>query len=679
MTPSLISDELDKVERLVACGRCDVYVLISNAKLTGESELTITEDLESRGVSQTLILGAEWLNQKISENSRLRMLVPRLYGLGDLTQILDARAYGQAEAILNSMRTDLAKLVRTKTYEAAAEALDEHGFVLLTGGPMTGKTTLAAELALASADVFDTSVIAVQDAAELRDRWNPDEKQFFWLDDAFGTTQLNHYLASTWQRATPWVKSAIDAGSKFVLTTREYVLRSAWPHLNPSSFPLLQASQVIVDVADLTIQERQQILYNHLKHGRQDEQFLRRIAPHLEALACHDGFTPELARRLADPIFTAHLGQPTEAALREFFDSPRELLESILETLDTASIAALGLIFVGRGWLPSPIELDELGSELLIRLGASLGGVTEALLALDGSLVSLVVRDQSQGWVFAHPTMIDAYAKLLRNPEFLHLLIAGFTIDALLSQTTCGDLGIENTLAIPQHLWPLVMERIREPLQSGNKWRERRRRDSYFARQCTLEFQVSFFGRYPDELEKLAEPGLALEYDLNNDVVIELTKSGLFPERLRQTFVNHLIDFCIDGIDPAVLWSPRLQSVLNSDDWDTLRRRLLSEVFEDPVDVCYELASHFDSDEDPEQFSEPIEQFAAAIQREFPDNPDASVAAEKMRELRWDWVTEQEEYLPSEGDPTDAYQTKSSTPVRAESERSIFDDLVASP
>ena len=239
------------------------------------------------------------------------------------------------------------------------------------------------------------------------------------------------------------------------------------PHLNPSSFPLLQASQVIVDVADLTIQERQQILYNHLKHGRQDEQFLRRIAPHLEALACHDGFTPELARRLADPIFTAHLGQPTEAALREFFDSPRELLESILETLDTASIAALGLIFVGRGWLPSPIELDELGSELLIRLGASLGGVTEALLALDGSLVSLVVRDQSQGWVFAHPTMIDAYAKLLRNPEFLHLLIAGFTIDALLSQTTCGDLGIENTLAIPQHLWPLVMDRIREPLQSG--------------------------------------------------------------------------------------------------------------------------------------------------------------------------------------------------------------------
>ena len=259
LTRSLISDELAKVESLVARGRCDVYVLISNARLTGDSELQITEDLKDCGVSQTLVLGAEWLNRTISENSRLRMLVPRLYGLGDLTQILDQRAYGQAEAVLESMRTDLAKLVRTKTYEAAANALDDHGFVLLTGAPMTGKTTIAAELALASADAFDTTVVTIQEAGEIRERWNPGEKQLFWLDDAFGATQLEHHLASSWQRATPMVNSAIDTGSKFVLTTRDYVLRAAWSHLKPGSFPLLEASCVVVDVADLTLQERKQI------------------------------------------------------------------------------------------------------------------------------------------------------------------------------------------------------------------------------------------------------------------------------------------------------------------------------------------------------------------------------------------------------------------------------------
>ena len=677
LSPSLISDELDKAERLVASGRCNVYVLMTNAKLTGESELTITQQLRTRGVSQTLILGADWFNRKISENSRLRMLVPRLYGLGDLTQILDERAYRQAEEVLNSMRTDLAKLVRTTTYEAAAKALRDHGFVLLTGNPMTGKTTLAAELALASADAFDTSVVAIQDAAEIRERWNPDEKQFFWLDDAFGATQVDYSLASSWQRSTRWVKSAIDSGSKFVLTSREYVLRAAWDHLKPSSFPLLEASQVIVDVSDLTAKEREQILYNHLKHGCQNETFLRQLVPHLDALAAHPGFTPELARRLADPLFTSHLKQPTEDTLTKFFDSPRELLESIFEDLDTDSKAALGLIFVGRGWLQSPITLDTLASDLLVRMGSSLGGVTQALHTLDGSLVVLIYRDRLQGWVFTHPTMIEAYAKLLQSPEFLHLLISGFTIEALLRQTTCGDLGIENALVIPSQLWHYVMDRLQEPLQPPNRWQDRRRRKAYFARQCSEAFQMEYFRRFPDELEKLAEPGLALEVDYDNDVVIALTQSGKFPERLRCQFAHHLIDFCIKGIDPAVLWSTQLRSVLNSDEWDTLRRRLASEVFEDPFDVYFEMTTHFESHDDPVQFSEPLEEFADAIDQEFPDDPAASRAAVKMREMRWDWVAEQDEGIVDDDDPPDEYRTGTIPPVHTENERSIFDDLVA--
>ena len=361
LTLSLIADELDKVERLVAAGRCDVYVLMSNARLSGESETAIEKALASRGVKQTLILGATWFNQTISESSRLRMLVPRLYGLGDLTQILDERAYQQASAVLNSMRTDLAKLVRTESYERAAAALEQYGFVLLSGAPMTGKTTIAAELALAAADAFDTRVVALEDASELRDRLNPNERQFFWLDDAFGATQLNWHLASSWQRATPRVRAAIAAGSKFVLTTREYVLRSALPHLKPGAFPLLEGARVIVDVADLTIRERRQILYNHLKHGGQDRQYLKLLRPHLDKLASHGGFTPELARRLADPMFTRDMRWPTAAALERFFEQPREMLESIFQGLDNDSVAALGLIFLGRGWLPSPIQPDDRG------------------------------------------------------------------------------------------------------------------------------------------------------------------------------------------------------------------------------------------------------------------------------------------------------------------------------
>ena len=90
--------------------------------------------------------GSTWISQQIRENRRLRMLVPRVYGLGDLSQILDERAYAQARAILESLREDLAKVVVTDAYQKAAEALDKHSFVLLVGEPAAGRAYFIALL-----------------------------------------------------------------------------------------------------------------------------------------------------------------------------------------------------------------------------------------------------------------------------------------------------------------------------------------------------------------------------------------------------------------------------------------------------------------------------------------------------------------------------------------------------
>jgi hypothetical protein len=85
------------------------------------------EDIEAifrqAGVRHVLTLGSTWISDQIRENKRLRMMVPRVYGLGDLSQILDERAYDQAKALLASMREDLSKVVITSAYRRAAEAL----------------------------------------------------------------------------------------------------------------------------------------------------------------------------------------------------------------------------------------------------------------------------------------------------------------------------------------------------------------------------------------------------------------------------------------------------------------------------------------------------------------------------------------------------------------------------
>lgn len=674
--PADFADELDKAERLAAAGRCDVYVLMTNARITAKTEQLLHAELGRRGITQTLILGATWINETISENPRLRMLVPRLYGLGDLTQILDARAYQQARAVLDSMRTNLAKLVRTTTHQKAADALDNFGFVLLTGAPATGKTTVAGQLALGAADAFDTQVIVLDDAAQFPDRWNPDEKQLFWLDDAFGATQFDWYLASSWQRRTPSVLAAIDGGCKFVLTTRDYILRAAWPHLKPGSFPLLEGTRVVVDVTDLTRNERRQILYNHLKHGRQPEDRVRAFVPHLDYVADLPGFTPELARRLADPAFTTNLGCPSAANLRSFFDQPRQFLADTLAGLDQDSLAALGLIFLSRNWLASPIALSDTHLEFLRRAGGSLAGVTRSLAQMEGSLVANIGRDGHQGWVFAHPTMMDAYADRLRGPEFVHFLVEAFGIEALLAQTTCGDTGLHNAIVLLEPLWPSVMDRLDEPLGEGDeRWRQHDRRRSYLASRCVPEFQTAYLERHPDLIESLAKPGLMLEFDADNDLVASLYANGVLPDATRGAFVDHLIEYCIDGSDGAVLWASHLRAMLTLGEEQMLRERLLAEVVPHPRSILNRFVEGAYAEEDPEQFTAPIEEFADALEAEFPHDPTVEAAAHELRDARWEWIYDNpphERPLVSE----DRYRAPEPEYRHDLSERSIFDDLV---
>ncbi|HEY5264824.1 MAG TPA: hypothetical protein VIJ37_07500, partial [Steroidobacteraceae bacterium] len=61
------------------------------------------------------------------------------------------------------------------------------------------------------------------------------------------------------------------------MTSRDYIYKRARRDLKESAFPLFNESQVVIDVHDLSLQEKQQILYNHLKLGRQPLTFRAEI------------------------------------------------------------------------------------------------------------------------------------------------------------------------------------------------------------------------------------------------------------------------------------------------------------------------------------------------------------------------------------------------------------------
>jgi hypothetical protein len=114
--------------------------------------------------------------------------------------------------------------VITNAYRNAAKALVEHGFVILLGEPACGKSAIAAALALGALDEWGCFTLKIRDADDFVARSNPHEaKQFFWIDDVFGSTQLDWQGTLDWNRAFPHMHAAMRRGAKFVLTSRDYI------------------------------------------------------------------------------------------------------------------------------------------------------------------------------------------------------------------------------------------------------------------------------------------------------------------------------------------------------------------------------------------------------------------------------------------------------------------------
>ncbi|NBB26568.1 hypothetical protein GVM20_15655 [Porphyrobacter sp. SLTP] len=460
LTLGKLVGELTKVEALVAEGLAEDYVIITNAGVTGVSEAAICKAFEAKGVKVCRVYHGDWIVEQIKASARLRMLVPRVYGIGDLSHIVTAHAQEQAKAILDEMGPDLACFVPTASYRAAVKALDDHRFVILLGDPASGKSTIAALLALGSLDHGCSGAVRISSPDQLN-LWHPAERQVLWVDDAFGANQFDVARINRWNTEFPQLRAAIANGTRVIFTSRNYIWSAARPFLRSRDFPLLTESQVVIDVQGLTSTERSQILYNHVRR-KQPKSMRARLKPHLPTVAESPSFIPETARRLGDPFFTSKIAI-TRERLVQLVEHPVEFLVETLEGLDDASRAAIALIFLHpAGGVPSPIENGHALDTVIRLTGAQQAQISAALVALDDSLTRRVQGEEGQRWVFRHPTITDAFATIVgRSSELVELYVGGARIERLVREVVCAPKEIAGAhIRVPVSLYPAIRARL---------------------------------------------------------------------------------------------------------------------------------------------------------------------------------------------------------------------------
>jgi hypothetical protein len=602
---SIIDEELPKISLLATQGMVDNYIMITNYKISARKAKEMENKFIAAGANNAKVYGARWIEMIISEYPSLRRLVPRLYGLGDLTQIVTHQAYRQAREVLDSLVPDLACFVPTLAYRQCAHALQEHGFVLLIGEPASGKTMIANLLALSAADEWDLQTIMLSSPEEFSHYWNPDDPgQFLWVDDAFGANQYDRNRVREWNQRFQKLKTAIHKGARVVFTSRDYIYNSAKNDIKISSFDLINNSQVVINVEVISEEERQMIIYNHLKNGKQKADFRKAVKPFLEDAASTTKFYPEIARRFANPSFTKQL-YPRYNSVKSFFEEPQLWLEDIISNLSASDKTAIALVFISGGKLPIPLPEEEVIFRTISNMSANIGDVKSALFSLDGSMLRCSKDKNGNYWQFRHPTIRDAFASIVgSNPEYIDIYMAGVSTEQMMREVTCGDIGLQGAkIIIPPYLYEDVILRLKK-INRGPCYCDPL--GEFLAYRCSGDFLKLY---YCDK-EDMAILPQNIDMLFNDDLRIlqRLHSEGLLPEDIRKETYLQISSLSLDNYSSEFMNNILVRSLLTSEEissqWDELKDQVLSNQYE----IISEIRGNWDGDSDPEdKFNDVIE------------------------------------------------------------------------
>jgi hypothetical protein len=647
-----LEDEFDKVPSLVKRGLCRSYVLMTNARVTGNSEEKILGRLRKADVEHPLVLGGQWVCDTIAAHRELRLFVPRVYGLGDLSQILDERAYAQASVLIEAARDQVATFVITEPYRKAAQALHDHGFVLLLGEPAVGKSVIALMLALAAADNWGCATVKARTASELVAHWNPHEpNQFFWVDDAFGDVRHNEQLTQDWARSMQHVMAAINKGARVVLTSRGYIYHDARRSLKEYSYPRLREQKVLVDVEDLTLDERKQILYSHIARGDQPAEVRAAMKSFLDHAAATEPFRPEMAHRLGLRAFTGRL-TITESGILEFMTHPREFLRDVYEQFSADQQAALALVYASgtNGSLENPLSLTEVQSDIINRAGSTPAGVVQALEALTGSFLRVTGPPIAEpGWAFRHPTLWEGFAAWVpTQSHLLTVMLAGLTDSALLSKVDCEAETAEEKrgtlLRVPPTLYRPVAKRLAAIGQRfSGRWRSRVDRgisyEEYWAsRRAFLAFLAyrssdTFLQVYmdvdPDLPRRLVDFTSFVNAVPEPDVLAKLHRVGLLTEEFRLQAVERMRYLAVTTPDDGWIDDRAWEVLLTADD----RTRLFEWVRTELVPRLEPGEGWLDDERDPDD--DPVESALRGYSMAFENAGDFETAHAFDAAVEW--------------------------------------------